>query len=144
MPSFSFPTILRLKSRKIISSLFQKDKSRSFGAYPLRLIWVALTESTNSPTQAAFSVPKKTFRKANERNTLRRRMKEAYRLHKHLIDKDLKEKEHQYALMWLFTGKEEVSYNEIEKSMIFALQRFSKEIRNDKNKTSDAIKTPDV
>jgi ribonuclease P protein component len=131
MPSLKFDSSERLKSRKTISTLFQKDKSQSFGAYPLRLVWV-ISDNPNvsSLFQAAFSVPKKAFRKANRRNTLRRRMKEAYRLHKHLLINPTNS-DKKYALMWLFTAKEEMDYAVIEKSMLFAIQRFLKEIKKD-------------
>jgi ribonuclease P protein component len=132
MLSFTFSTAERLKSRKVIASLFQKDKSQSFGAYPLRLVWIPTEVENDFPVQSSFSVPKKTFRRANQRNTLRRRMREAYRLHKHLIYNNLKDSEKKYALMWLFTGKEEVPYQDIEKSMIFAIHRFLREIKKEK------------
>ncbi len=120
----------RLKSHKVISSLFQKDKSQSFGAYPLRLIWVVLAPEEGAPAiQSAFSVPKKAFRRANRRNTLRRRMREAFRLHKDLLTTTLAAQDKRFALMWLFTSKEELSYAEIEKSMIFAIHRFLREIK---------------
>lgn len=129
MSSFTFSSQERLKSRKTISTLFQKDKSQSFGAYPLRLVWIASPSSSNFSAQAAFSVPKRTFRRANVRNTIRRRMCEAYRLHKHLIYNNINDNTAQYALMWLYVGKEVADYQTIEKSMSFAIARFSREIK---------------
>jgi ribonuclease P protein component len=130
MPSLKFSSTERLKSRKTISTLFQKDKSHSFGAYPLRLVWAESDNpNVDAGFQVAFSVPKKAFRRANRRNTLRRRMNEAYRLHKHLIYESVKDNEKKYALMWLFTAKEEMTYQEIEKAMIFAIQRFLREMK---------------
>jgi ribonuclease P protein component len=132
--SLRFSMTERLKSHKVISTLFQKDKSQSFGAYPLRLVWVVLDpEEGAPPIQSAFSVPKKAFRRANRRNTLRRRMREAFRLHKNLLTTILAAQDKRFALMWLFTAKEELSYAEIEKSMVFAIHRFAREIKKQNN-----------
>lgn len=134
MLSYTFSTSERLKSRKIISTLFQKDKAQSFGSYPIRIIWVEQknSESSNS-LQAAFTVPKKNFRRANVRNTIRRRLREAYRLHKHLIYESLNDdSSSQFALMWLYTGKEEAPYEQIEKAMISAIKRFIREINQNR------------
>ena len=125
MHDYTFPATERLKSRKIISTLFQKEKSKSFGAYPLRLVWIAMPEADPGIIQVAFSVPKRSFRKANQRNTIRRRIKEAYRLHKNVIQSQVLDKA--YGFMWIFTSKEEMNYQAIEKSMQLALQRWIRE-----------------
>ncbi|MFZ4542412.1 MAG: ribonuclease P protein component [Saprospiraceae bacterium] len=125
MHDYTFPATERLKSRKIISTLFQKEKSKSFGAYPLRLVWIAMPEADPGIIQVAFSVPKRSFRKANQRNTIRRRIKEAYRLHKNVIQSPVLDKA--YGFMWIFTAKEEMNYQAIEKSMQLALQRWIRE-----------------
>jgi ribonuclease P protein component len=134
MPSHKFISSERLKSRKTIAALFQKDKSKSFGAYPLRLVWtpLAATQSEQPPIQAAFAVPKKNFRRANVRNTIKRRIRESYRLHKHLLYDALaphQDNSSCFALMWLYTGKELLSYSEIDKAMQNAIKRFIKELR---------------
>jgi ribonuclease P protein component len=130
--AYTFNKSERLKSRKTIASLFQKDKSKSFGAFPLRLVWIETEQADLSITdkfQAAFSVPKKIFRRANVRNTIRRRVREAYRLHKHRLAASGSDK--QYAFMWIYTSKEIADYQTIEKAMQFAIRRFMKEISSD-------------
>ena len=79
MEDFSFKRGERLKSRKEIARLFQKGQS--FGQYPLRLIWLEKKEKEGDfPIQLAVSVPKKKFKKAYQRNRIKRQIKEAYRL----------------------------------------------------------------
>jgi ribonuclease P protein component len=74
----------RLKSEKLIKELFKKGSS--FYSYPLKLFYLP-AEAPQTP-QVLFTVPKRKFKKAVDRNKIRRRMREAYRLNKDLIPAD--------------------------------------------------------
>ena len=67
----------RLKSRKLIKKLF--EEGISIKNYPFRLVYIA-TETP--PIKSSFSVPKRNFKKAVDRNRIKRLIKEAYRLEK--------------------------------------------------------------
>lgn len=126
MSDFTFRREERLKSRKIISSLFQKgSNSSTFNVYPIRFVWITTTEQDSS-IQAAFSVSKKTFKRANQRNTVKRRMREAFRLHKALMYNALEGSEKQFSFMFIFNGKEEMSYQEIERAFQMGMKRWVK------------------
>lgn len=121
----------RLKSKKTIGFLFKSGKS--FGAYPLRFVWQQA--ATSPPDDDAFilrfavSVAKKKFPKATDRNLLRRRVKEAYRLNKApTIEKLAQANQKNISLMVLFTGKELESFATINAKMQYALRRFSYEL----------------
>lgn len=125
MTDFRFQREERLKSQKIIGSLF-KD-GQSFGQYPLRLIWKPL-EDTNGGALIQFtvSVAKKKFPHAVDRNRLRRQVREAYRLQKHVLIERLDPEKPGYAIMALYTAKEPLPYAEIFQSMERALRRLTK------------------
>ena len=124
---YTFKRAERLKSRKVIGQLFKTGKS--FGQYPLRLIWVerASTQPDDEfPIQFAVSVPKKKFPKATQRNHIKRKIREAYRLQKPRLYQKLAGHESRYAWMVLYVAKEKMPYAEIEKSMQRVVGRFVK------------------
>lgn len=117
----------RLKSRLLIKSLF--DKGQSFGAYPLRWIWLRVEESENQSNPILFtvSVAKRKFPKAVQRNAIKRLVREAYRLHKPALLQKIP-KNSQYALMVLYVAKEKQTFEVIEKAMKKAVIQFEKQI----------------
>jgi ribonuclease P protein component len=95
----------------------------------------ALSDDSNdelSPIQFALSVPKKAFKRAVDRNILRRRVREAYRLNKIELYKFLKSNplhsEKRFAFMVLYTAKEELPYSEIEKGIKKMIRKFKEEL----------------
>lgn len=147
MPNFTFTREERLKSRKVIEQLFKEGNS--FAQYPLRVVWSEMEErKSDFPVQFALSVSKKKFKRAVDRNRIRRLVREAYRLNKHILYRDLEtsrtgEQENrdkqqaasskrqatsdkQIALMVIYTGAEILSFEEIEKAMRGLLRRLVK------------------
>jgi len=84
MRPFGFPKSERLNSKKSIETIFLSGKSAFY--FPLKAIFT-LEDLTGeqAPSQALFVVPKKRFKRAVDRNKLRRRIRESYRLNKHLV-----------------------------------------------------------
>lgn len=76
-PNNSLTREERLRGRGAISQLFGEGESGFI--YPLRYLWCRGASAT---TSLLFTVPKKFHKRANKRNLLRRRVKEAYRLQK--------------------------------------------------------------
>lgn len=80
---------------------------------------------TPANLQVAFSVPKRNHKHATVRNKLKRRMREAYRLNKQTAIEAIVGLEKQYALILIYTGREEQPFAEIEKKLIILLQKFT-------------------
>lgn len=131
MSKFTFKKTEKLKSRKVIEQMFQR-KGKSFGMFPLRLIWIETEEKDSEfPVQFSLSVPKRAFPKAVHRNRIRRLMREAWRLNKHRLYEKLEGQNRQFSFMVLYTAKESLLYEKIEESMIRMIKRFAKkELRN--------------
>jgi ribonuclease P protein component len=72
----------RLCSEKLIGSLFDRKNpnNQTAFAFPMRVVFQQ-NEALANP-QVLFSVSKRNFKKAVDRNLIRRRMREAYRLNK--------------------------------------------------------------
>lgn len=123
--SFSFGKEERLKSRKTIDKLFKNGQS--FGQFPLRVVWMELdTAMGSSPVQFALTVPKKKFKRASDRNRIRRLIREAYRLQKPYFYDRLPEQLEQLAMMIIYTGREMPDHETIEVAMKQLLRRLSK------------------
>lgn len=127
MNSFTFSKKEKLCSQKVIGELF--ISGNSFLSYPLKVIWKITSELTiASAVQAAFSVPKRNFKRAHDRNYLKRRMREAYRLHKQQLYELMNSKEEELALMIVYIGKEKVLYKELNIAIEKTINRLEKEI----------------
>jgi len=119
MANHSFHRTERLKSRKVIGSLFKGG--HSYVAYPLRVVWVKMEDKegveTESAAQVAISVSKRIFKTAVARNCLKRQIREAYRLHKQELYDKVVAADHRIALMLMYVGKEMLPYADIEKGV---------------------------
>ena len=95
----------RLKSRKAIAAAF--GTGQTVKAFPLRLVYrvVAPTEGV-PPVRIGFVAPKKAFRRAPDRNHVKRRMREAYRLGKAPLYDFLAARGVHLEGMLIFTGRE--------------------------------------
>ena len=82
----------RLSWKRYIDLLF--DKGNSFVAFPLRVIFLPLSEDEKAalpPSSMLISVSKKKFKRAVKRNRVKRLVREAYRLHKQeLFSKEIR------------------------------------------------------
>ena len=110
--TFSLSKAERLRSRKLIGELFSKGKN--FSIHPLRVAYLP-----SAQLQAGFGVSTRNFKKATDRNRIKRLLREAYRLQKNLL--------HQkpVALFILYTGKELPDYGTISQKMKIALEKLN-------------------
>ena len=115
----------RLKSRKQIDELFARGKS--LAVFPLRVIFRFLPEEKTS-LQAAVSVSKKHFRKAVDRNRIKRLLREAYRLQKPGLKELLQQKGKSGYLFFIYTDKNPANYAVVFKAMQDCLKRLEKNI----------------
>lgn len=82
MTDRSLPRQERLRSLGAIRRLFTEGESGF--VFPFRYVWYAEPDTLSS-VEVLFSTPKKFHKRANKRNLVRRRTKEAYRLQKQTL-----------------------------------------------------------
>ena len=121
----TFTKAERLCSKVEIDKLVETGKSFNSGFF--KIIWKETTEGT-APAQIVISVPKRLFKKAVDRNRLKRLTREAYRKNKNILYTDLKNKK--ILLMFIYKVKTIVEYKELEEKIIVALQRLSENINS--------------
>lgn len=115
----------RLKSRKLIGRLYAEGNSVK--AFPLRMMYLQTLHTSNSPAQVGVSVAKRNFKKAPDRNRLKRLMRETYRLQKGIVYDNL---ENPYVFMISYIGREEMPYEELFSKMNKLLTLFIEEVKN--------------
>lgn len=121
----------RLKSRKTISMLF--DQGDSAKAYPLRALYRATQyneESHTSHLQIAVIVPKRSFRKAVDRNRIKRQIREAYRLHYAPLHAQCIAANCYLAIMIIYVDKSAPDYHRLEAKMIKIIKKLQTSISN--------------
>jgi ribonuclease P protein component len=101
----------KLKSHKLIEQLFTKGKS--FAVFPVKALYQFCELNADESLQAGVAVSKKHFKKAVDRNRIKRLMREAYRLQKLSLQKNLKEKNKQLAVFFIYTGKEKPEFADL-------------------------------
>ena len=116
MGKFSFHKGERLKSEKLIQELFEKGSS--FNLYPFRVVYL-INANGATPHQAMFTASSRNFKRAVDRNKIKRRTREAYRLNKSTLAETP-----QLIIGFIYTSKKLEEYTIIEKAVVKALEKL--------------------
>ena len=116
----SFGKDEKLKSKKLIDILFQEGKSVK--KYPLKLIYLPITNPEIKNFKTGVSVPKKLVKTAVGRNRIKRLMREAFRKNKYLVTSNFTQP---HALMFIYISREEISLEDLNKTMIKVMEKFN-------------------
>lgn len=123
---YTFKKEERLCNKRLIDGLFHNGSS--FLCYPFRVSWMLADGGQQFPAQVVFSVSKRRFKRAVDRNAVKRRMREAYRLHKQALLYDvLNSADKKLVLSISYIGKEISPYEFFEKKMIKLLTQLAGE-----------------
>jgi ribonuclease P protein component len=88
----------------------------TFYLFPFRVLYIYESPSESPLPEVLFSVSKRNFKKAVDRNLIRRRCREAYRLHKAILVQN-PEARLPSSMAFLYLAKEKTAYDVIEKAM---------------------------
>ncbi len=121
-----FPKKYKLSSHKSIELLFKQNVS--FFIYPFRIVWHTKTDSSKQNVVFLFSVPKTKFKHAVKRNQIKRRIKEAVRLNKHIIETQASELNIEVHIAFVYVANTVLPYEQIQKSIISIFEKFVNEL----------------
>jgi ribonuclease P protein component len=124
---YTFKKEERLCNKKLIDELFHNGSS--FLCYPFKVSWMLVGDAQQFPVQIVLAVSKKRFKSAVDRNLIKRRMREAYRLHKqqYLYDQ-LNIADKKIVLSLGYIGKEITPSDFTHKKMLKLLTQLSAEV----------------
>ena len=119
----------RLSSKKQIEKLFKEGNS--YYSYPFRVVYLFNDGQEEHETKILLTVSKKKFKKAVDRNRIKRIIREAFRKNKMILNDYLQENNKSLWLGLIYTGETIPSYQEAERKLILILQRLTKQGETD-------------
>lgn len=124
--TFSYNKFEKLKSRKQIELLFAQGKSIS--SFPVKVFYLPVEHTPEHPVQVGVGVSARNFKKAVDRNTIKRRMREAYRLHKLPLLEHLIAKQKSVAVFILWIDKQLPTTAALQDLMPTVIEKLIKQL----------------
>lgn len=132
----------KLKSRKALEGLFAAGKS--FSVFPIKVFYTLseiqnsslLADSKERPlgnVHAGVGVSSKIFKKANDRNKVKRLLREVYRTQKHPLYTAMEQKTQSLDVFFLYIGKELPEYAGLKETMEKVLEKLVRKITETEN-----------
>lgn len=125
-PKYTFRKGERLSKKVYIDNLFESN--RSFLCYPLKFFYKKIEDEQAFPLQVLIIVPKKRLRKAVDRNLIKRRIREAYRMEKIEIIEKLDNPKEVLLLGVMYLCDKKMHYNQIKSAMEYGIKRLRAEV----------------
>ena len=126
----------RLKSRKLIEQLF--SEGRRFAVSPFRVFYLFVTPQpggSKNKLQSGVAAGSKNFKKAVDRNRIKRLTKEAYRLQKQELEVAMEKSKKELKLFFVYTGKDLPEFILVKEKMALMLNKLKTIV--DENIASD-------
>lgn len=129
-PKYSFAKTERICSNKIIKNLIVQNKT--LFVYPFKCYFlIEESDIQNNTNQIVVSISKRLFKKAVDRNIIKRRTKEAYRIHKFdLMSSENDSKQTHFKILFVYIAKEILTFQQIEKSLVQVLKLLSQKTQS--------------
>jgi len=116
----------KLKSKKFIDLLFREGKAIRENL--VNCLYLTPDEANDNPVQIMISVPKRLFKKATDRNLIKRRIREAYRLNKNSLIQLCREENKHLILAFLYKNNAIKDYKSIETDIQKIITELTKKL----------------
>lgn len=118
----------KLKSRKALEQLFAKGKS--FSVFPIKVFYTVsdVSVSDEAFVQAGVGVSSRIFKKAHDRNKVKRLLREVYRTQKQPLYASMVAKQAQLNVFFLYIGKELSVFADLHIAMEKTLEKLIRKI----------------
>jgi ribonuclease P protein component len=123
MRRFTFRKEEKLTKEKLIQELFAKGSS--FYLFPFKVFFMPNPDLAIPHHQILISVSKKLFGRAVDRNLIKRRMREAYRL-----NKDGLSVQNKYLIAYIYSVKEILPSAQMQERLVKTFKRFEYVAKN--------------
>ena len=122
----SFGKEYKLCSRILIDKLFQEGKRLRFD--PFSLVYLIGNHEFKTPFQVLISVPKKQFKRAHDRNYVKRRIREILRKNKSFLDLQQADN-NKILLAVVYNFNQQLTFAEMEQKLVAALEKLSTKLK---------------
>lgn len=123
---FSYGKAEKLKSRKLTEQLFRQGKS--FTLFPLKVFYMPVNEKLDFPVKAGVGTSSRNFKKATDRNRVKRLLREAYRTEKMDLISYTAANQKQVAIFILYIDRVLPDYALIKSKMPIVIGKLIKQL----------------
>jgi ribonuclease P protein component len=123
---FSYGRNEKLKSRKLMQELFSKGKT--FTVYPVKIFYMQPDGELDHPVKVGVGTSTRYFKKAVERNRIKRLLREIYRIEKLPLHKYLNSSGKQVVIFFLYVDKSMPQFSELKTKIHLALHKLIKQL----------------
>lgn len=127
MKPFSYSKEEKLKSRTQLEAIFASGKS--FSVFPVKVFFIETDAPQKASVKAGVGVSAKYFKKAVQRNRIKRLLREAYRLEKKQLSEQLTEQQKQIAVFFLYIDKEMPAFEVVKEKMKDCLAKLQTKLK---------------
>lgn len=128
MKLFKYNKTEKLKSRTQLEAIFASGKS--FSVFPLKVFFLEISTTEAEHVKVGVGVSARHFKKAVQRNRIKRILREAYRLEKQNLHQHLTTQQKQLAVFFLYIDKEMPDYEVLREKMRDCIEKLIKKTSN--------------
>jgi ribonuclease P protein component len=114
--NFTYPKSERLCSKILIEKIFETGYKQYNSLF--KVLWLPINFENHVPVQSLISISKRRFKRANKRNLLKRRIKEAFRKNKNILYTAVNQAGIQLGIVIIYNSNNLSNYQSLEAELL--------------------------